>query len=65
MSLKSKLEVLNFSRKLRLAQKRFKAVTASSMYNRIAERDKIQARGIVKRILRGAGFKNIRLKEKY
>lgn len=55
------LENYLFNRRLKAARKKFRQIAASSVYN---EMPRLKRRGLVKAILRGAGFKRIRMIEK-
>jgi hypothetical protein len=61
MSLKHRLERWVFNRDLSVAKKRFEKIRKSSIYNKAPT---LKRRGIVKEILRAAGFKKIRIKER-
>lgn len=61
MGLKQVFNLWCFNRDLRLARRRFERLRRSSVYNTFP---RLERRGVIKSILRAAGFKKIRLSEK-
>jgi hypothetical protein len=61
MKIKERLEKWVFDRDLRLCRKRFEKIRRSSIYNNPPKRER---RGLIKELIRAAGYKNIRIKER-
>ena len=60
-NLRSRIIAWVYARDLRTAKRKFEKVRKSSIYNKAPQREK---RALIKEIIRAAGFKKIRIKEK-
>ena len=61
MNIKEWLDAWVFNRDLAAAKAKFAKVRRSSIYNQMPDRSK---RGLIKEVIRAAGFKKIRIKER-